>query len=292
MAEYSIKDLEKLSGIKAHTLRIWEKRHGLLQPQRTDTNIRYYNDLDLKRLLNVSILNEQGIKISKIAAMTSIQVEDMVKELSSSLKSERYYVDRLIMAMVDLDEDRFLELLNEVTLKMGFEDLVVKVLYGFLDQIGILWLTGNINPAQEHFVSNLIRQKLLVAIDGLGKVQNENAPKFLMFLPEKEMHELALLFYQYLVKKTGFKAYYLGQCVPAKDVLVTMDTLNPEYLVGVMVTPQFPDGGKEFFSICESKSSCKKIFLTGAATDEKRLSSKKLKVFQDAVEFKAILSTL
>lgn len=289
MASYSIKDLEKLSGIKAHTLRIWEKRHGLLEPKRTDTNIRSYDDDQLKKILTVSILNEQGLKISKIASMSRQELEDNVRDISSHSRSTKYYVEQLIMSMVDLDEGKFQNIIHEVSMKLGFEDLVTQVLYAFLDQIGVLWLTGNIIPSQEHFVSNLIRQKISVAIDNLPQVSDPKAESMVLFLPEKELHEIGLLLYYYLTKKAGYKVIYLGQCVPAADMIQTLDDISPDYLVSSITTPQFKDGGVRFFTECSEHPALKKIIVSGPGIGSKVTAIPKVLSFKKADEFKQIL---
>src|SRR4028119_2082894 len=162
MSVYSIKDLEHLSGIKAHTLRIWEQRYNIIRPKRTDTNIRYYDDTDLKLVLNISLLKEHGFKISEIARMT---MEDMSQEvLSLTDKNLRYsdQIQALTLSMIDLDEERFEKIMSTNALQVGFEQTMINIVYPFLIKIGVLWQTGAISPAQEHFISNLIRQKLTV----------------------------------------------------------------------------------------------------------------------------------
>src|SRR6478736_1342000 len=167
MGKYSIKELEQLSGIKAHTIRIWEKRHHLIQPERTQTNIRLYSDDDLKKIINVSVLNNHGVKISKIANLTADDLNKQVITLAESQNSTDLYIDQLVVSMVDLEEEAFEHLISSLTMKFGLERTITEIIYPFLDKIGILWQTGNISPAQEHFISNLIRQKLIVAIDAL-----------------------------------------------------------------------------------------------------------------------------
>ncbi|MCF8256559.1 MAG: MerR family transcriptional regulator [Flavobacteriales bacterium] len=235
MGHYSIKDLEKLSGIKAHTIRIWEKRYGLIVPDRTDTNIRTYSDDELKKLLNVSILNSHGIKISKIA---NLRPEDMNLELNRILDTDTKYeshIDSLVVAMVDLDRRRFEKILADCNLRMGFEDTCIRILYPFLQKVGLMWQTNAINPAQEHFISNLIRQKLFVAIDELYDPDPDNRPKVVMALPEGEMHELGLLFYRYLMERRGFNTIYLGQSVPFEDLVQTVQAHRADYMVTAFV---------------------------------------------------------
>ncbi|MDX5478997.1 MAG: MerR family transcriptional regulator, partial [Cyclobacteriaceae bacterium] len=166
MSTYSIKDLEQLSGIKAHTLRIWEQRYSLLSPKRTDTNIRYYDDEDLKLILNVALLNDNGIKISKIASMSSEEMREQVVKMTEKSLTHDDQIHALTICMIEMDEERFDKVLSTNILKIGFEQTMMNIIYPFMSKIGVLWQTGAINPAQEHFISNLVRQKLIVAIDG------------------------------------------------------------------------------------------------------------------------------
>lgn len=218
MIKYSIKDLEQLSGIKAHTIRIWEKRYGLFEPERTPTNIRYYSDEDLKKLLNVTILNRNGYKISNIVSMDNHEMNDRIIEISDSFHDFTNQIEQLTLAMIDFDEVRFERVLSSSVIKIGFDETVTRILYPFFERIGVLWQIGTIYPAQEHFVSNLIRQKLIIAIDGQVGNYKDKPETFLMFLPPNEWHELGLLFYNYLIRKAGHNVIYLGQSLPLEDL--------------------------------------------------------------------------
>lgn len=232
MGKYTIKELERLSGIKAHTLRIWEKRYNIFNPDRTETNIRTYSDSELKKLLNISILNQHGYKISKIADLSEEEMLQQVTSISSEEDENlTVFIDQLTIAMVELDENKFEKLLSNYILRLGFEKTIIEIMYPFLEKIGILWLSGNITPIQEHFISNLIRQKIIVAIDGLTTTADPMAEKVVMFLPEEELHEIGLLFYYYLVKSMGYKTYYLGQYVPLNDLERIVKGMEPRYLV-------------------------------------------------------------
>ncbi len=230
MSTYSIKDLERLTGIKAHTIRIWEKRYGIVDPSRTDSNIRWYNDDDLKKLLNVSILNRHGYKISRIAELSAQQINQKIMEVVRPESDYLSQIESLVVSMIELNEDRFEKILNQSIIKIGFEETLYYVVYPFFEKIGLLWQTGTINPAQEHFISNLIRMKLCVAIDSLPAVTNPGARKIIMFLPEWELHEIGLLTYYYIAKKHGVKVYYLGQNVPFNDLLSVGHTVEPDML--------------------------------------------------------------
>lgn len=236
MSTYSIKDLEQLSGIKAHTLRIWEQRYGFISPKRTETNIRFYDSEDLKLILNVALLKDNGYKISKIATLGRDKLNEIVLQLTE--KNWRYpdQINALLLSMIDLNEGRFEEVIATNASRIGFESTILNVVYPFLSKIGVLWQTDAINPAQEHFVTNLIRQKIIVAIDGLPSPDQSTASKYLFYLPESELHELTLLFASYLVKARNNRAIYFGQNLPFDDVVTIYDVLNPEYIVTVITT--------------------------------------------------------
>jgi DNA-binding transcriptional MerR regulator len=234
MGKYSIKDLETLSGIKAHTIRIWEKRYGIITPDRTDTNIRTYCDSDLKKLLNIALLNNNGLKISKICKLKYQDILQEVEKLGETDTSFPTYVDRLVVSMVDLDRPKFEKIIAEGTDKLGFEDFCINVLYPFLQKVGVMWMADSINPAQEHFISSLIIQKMYVATDKLYSSEPKKT-KAVFFLREGELHEMGLLFYRYLMKKRGVEAIYLGQSVPLNDLKQVVQAHQPEYLVTAFV---------------------------------------------------------
>jgi methanogenic corrinoid protein MtbC1 len=234
MGKYSIKNLETLSGIKAHTIRIWEQRYGVITPDRTDTNIRTYCDTDLKKLLNIAMLNNSGLKISKISKLSD---EDLSLEVQRIGESETEYpiqIDRLIVAMVDLDRSKFETILADCIETMGFEDTCINVLYPLLQKIGVMWLANSINPAQEHFISSLIIQKMYSAIDNLY-TEGPKGKKVIFFLREGELHEMGLLFFRYLMEKRGFDTIYLGQSVPFEDLKQTVEAHKPDFLVTALV---------------------------------------------------------
>jgi len=231
MIKYSIKDLEKLTGIKAHTIRIWEKRYNIVCPLRTTTNIRFYTDSDLKRLLNVSILNRNGFKISNIVRLTKEEINSSVLEAASVSLNFESQIENLVIAMIDMDEYKFEKTISNSILKLGFDDTVANIIYPFLEKIGLLWQIGTINPAHEHFITNLIRQKLIIAIDAQSNDPIPNNKTFLLFLPEGELHELSLLFYTYLIKKRGHKVIFLGQSLPFEDLQQAKLISHPDFLV-------------------------------------------------------------
>lgn len=261
--EMSIKELEALSGIKAHTIRIWEQRYGILNPDRTPTNIRTYSNDDLKVLLNISYLNKNGYKISHIAKMSEAERVAKVEELFEDSHDFAQHVDALTMAMVELDEARFEKIITKCTIQFGFEQMIEHVIYPFLQKIGVMWMTNAIHPAQEHFITNLIRQKLIVAIDGLPVHKSDRTDKYLLFLPEGEIHELSLLYTNYLLRSKGKEVIYLGLNVPLEDVQAIAHLYKPEYLFTIItVHPTQKELGRYIKKLSASVDA--NILLTGA----------------------------
>jgi DNA-binding transcriptional MerR regulator len=261
VSTYSIKDLEQLSGIKAHTLRIWEQRYNLLSPKRTDTNIRYYDDADLKLILNVALLNDNGFKISKIASMEHQELRDEVMKLTERSLTHDDQIHALTISMIEMDEERFDKILSSNILKLGFEQTMLNIIYPFMSKIGVLWQTGAINPAQEHFISNLVRQKLIVAID--GQVTNGGGKKFLLYLPAGELHEISLLFACYLIKSKGHKVIYLGQNTPNEDLNSVYAMHQPDYLMTVVTTSPSAEQIQEYLDNLSERFNEAKILVSG-----------------------------
>lgn len=225
MNQFTIKDLENLSGIKAHTIRIWEQRYSFLKPERTETNIRYYNNDHLKTILNIALLNKYGYKISHIDRMSAEDINQKILSLTVPEAQEEHKINLLIQCMVDVDMHRFESLLNHYIRDYGVEKTVLQIIFPFLVKIGMLWVTNHIHPAQEHLVSNIIRQKILLAIDSLP-LTDSSKPAVLMFLPEGELHEIGLLFMHYILKNNGFNILYVGANIPLKDVAAIVNVSN------------------------------------------------------------------
>ncbi|MDH4472612.1 MAG: MerR family transcriptional regulator [Fluviicola sp.] len=229
MAEYKIKDVEILTGIKAHTIRIWEKRYRLLTPSRTDTQIRTYTDAELTALINIAMLNKQGIKISRIAEMTDKEIANKVVELSNYDHGETH-IDQMILSLIQLDESLFRNTLTVLIKKIGLIETYQQYVIPFLERIGVMWLVGSINPAQEHFISNLIRQRLISELELLPP-PDPSKPLVILFLPEHEWHELGLLFYHYHLRQKGIRTIYLGQSLPYASLLESIRSLKPKWIL-------------------------------------------------------------
>ncbi|MFC2101033.1 MerR family transcriptional regulator [Bacteroidota bacterium] len=293
MAAYSIRDLEVLTGIKAHTIRIWEKRYCIMEPQRTDSNIRYYTDLDLKWLLNISLLYRHGLKISNIACMNIEEINDKIMEFTRNPLNENNQIDSLIIAMINLNEIQFEEALSKSTNTIGFEETVVKILYPFLIRIGILWQINSINPAQEHFVSNIIRQKLIVAIHGLKTNQRKNGKKFILFMPEGELHELGMLFNYYLIKNSGHEVIYLGQSVPFNDLIEVTKIREHHYLLTSITSGLSENELKSYINKLSLQFPKKKILVSGPLITEYNFPiSRNIVKILSITDFKRILDKI
>ncbi len=229
MNAFTIKDLENLSGIKAHTIRIWEQRYAFIKPQRTQTNIRYYTNEELKKILNISLLNKYGFKISHINKMSPVEIHDKIVSLSNTQAQQERIINDMIQYMVDMNMDRFEEVMDNYITVRGFDKAITQVIFPFLERIGILWLANHINPAQEHLVTNIIRQKLIAGIETVF-THISTQKLVLLFLPEGEHHELGLLYISYLLKTRGIKTLYLGANVPAADIEYVSKLKKPDYL--------------------------------------------------------------
>ncbi|MEQ8363832.1 MAG: MerR family transcriptional regulator [Cyclobacteriaceae bacterium] len=289
MGSYSIKELETLSGIKAHTIRIWEKRHSIIAPKRTTTNIRYYSDDDLKKIINVSLLNNSGLKISKIAQMSEPELNSEIVQLTESKSEASIFIDQLVVCMIDMQEDQFEKLLSHLIMKFGFERTITEVIYPFLEKIGILWQTGNITPAQEHFITNLVRQKIIVAIDSLP-FPEQGALKVVLFLPENELHEIGLLFYHFIVKSLGYKTYYLGQHLPYEDLKQVCAKHQPDIIITSIIASQKPQKITEYLQKLSQDVPKPQILIGGNPNPVSIPKLSNFKVIENATALKTILA--
>lgn len=234
---YQINDLERLSGVKSHTIRIWEKRYGLISPHRTETNIRYYDDEQLKKLLNVASLSNAGLKISKIAAMSADELKNQIKDAQthSSVKFD-FYINDLIAAMLDFNEPIFNELYDDIVQKFGIKNAIQDIVYPFLYKTGVLWRIDETMPVQEHFASTLIKKKLFSLLNNLSLNSNKKKKKFLLFLPANEWHEIGLLYAEYIIRSEGHETINLGQNVPFADIEYVAQKTQPHYLLTFLIS--------------------------------------------------------
>ena len=216
---FSIRDMENLSGIKAHTIRIWEKRYNLFSPERTDTNIRTYNLESLQKLLNVTLLYNNGYKISKIAKLGDSKIPALVNEIISEKSEKSHALNSLKLAMLNFDQSLFLKTYNELMEEKSFTQIFNEVFLPLLSELGLLWQTNTISPAHEHFISNLIKQKIYIHTEKLQfDAPTKNDKVYVLFLPENEIHELGLLYVNYQLALHGYKTIYLGQTMPVESL--------------------------------------------------------------------------
>ncbi len=229
MNSFNIKDLENLSGIKAHTIRIWEQRYTFLNPNRTGTNIRIYSNEELKTVLNIALLNKYGFKISHIAQMNKEELKNKIFSLTNLQAQQERIVNEMINCMIDIDFEQFESILDQHISRLGIEKSITQIIFPFLERVGILWVTSNINPAQEHLITNIIRQKIILGIETVTSIFN-STKLCIVFLPEGEHHELGILFIHYLLKSKGIKVIYLGANVPIADIEYLCKRKSPDFI--------------------------------------------------------------
>lgn len=269
---FSIRDMENLSGIKAHTIRIWEKRYNLFSPERTDTNIRTYNLESLQKLLNVTLLYNNGYKISKIAKLGDGKIPAMVNEIIAQKSEKSHAMNSLKLAMLNFDQSLFLNTYNNLMEEKSFTQIFNEVFIPLLNELGLLWQTNTISPAHEHFISNLIKQKIYIHTE---KLQLEAPAKdeevFVLFLPENEIHELGLLYVNYQLALKGYKTIYLGQTMPIKsleDLLKYYNNLRFVSYFTVAPTKDEIDNYFERFREVLQKSPGSKLLVLGYQIQE------------------------
>ncbi len=289
MPTYSIKDLENLTGIQAHTIRIWEQRYNLLSPERTPTNIRIYSDKDLRKLLSVALLNNNGLKISKIANLSDIEIAEAVLQLSegddSNLESQ---IESLKLIMVDMNEAKFEKMFAHLVLQMGFEEAIMNIFIPFFKKLAYLWQTDSVTVAQINFISALYKQKLYVAIDGLPPTEKPKSKKIILFLPKSEWLDNGLIFCNYLAKKRGFQTLYLGASFPVEELPDILQK-NPNNVMLSVATLSHIDLTAYYSKILAVCNEDQRLLLTGNQSGTVKLNDGRLTIFQDIKEFKDFL---
>ena len=261
---FSISDLENLSGVKAHTIRVWERRYGLLLPARTGTNIRHYNVEDLRDLLNIAYLNNHGVKISKIAAMTNELRESSVREIGNKAPGPSALINELVMSMLHFDELRFEGRCNTFAQQHGFRALAEQVFLPLMTQVGLLWQSKNIRPAHEHFVSNLVRRRI-EAETHAQPVAAAGSPTYVLYLREKEVHELGILYANYLLRSAGKAVIYLGQSVPTSDLSQLVASTSGTLVMVTVLTTNYNGGTVPFLKELHSMATHQRVthWITG-----------------------------
>lgn len=263
MATYSIKDIEQLTGIRSHTLRIWERRYELLLSKRTDTNIRFYDEEDLKYLLQAALLLNGGYRISKISQMSFQERTNCIEKISNQSESNyEVFIHKLILSMIEMNEVLFNQVIQECFTTKGVEFSMFHILYPFLERLGIMWIVGSANPANEHFISNLIRQKLIAEIDKLPIPSPRTSPCYLLFLPEGELHEISLLLLNYMLRVRGNYTLYLGQNTPIKEAKESLKHYAAKYIFTIL-TSASPRKAQEMIVELDELSSNYTVLVAG-----------------------------
>ena len=263
---FLISQLQQFSGIKAHTLRMWEQRYNALTPNRSEGNTRYYDNTQLRRLLNIVSLMEMGHKVSKLSSMSDEELfallDEVLKNNTSVDDPIEYFIAQLIAAGLTYDESHFDKLLSHCLLRFGMKGSYVKVIYPMLVRVGLMWTTDEMPQTQEHFISNLIRQKLFSAIDSLPPAKSVSN-SWLLFLPENEFHEIGLLFANYLIRQAGYKVIYLGSNVSYETLINAVQEIDPLNLLFFLVHYDFPQDSQEYLAKLTEKFKHQNIYLSG-----------------------------
>ena len=292
MNVFSIKDLELLSGIKAHTIRIWEQRYSLLKPTRSGTNIRFYNNEELKLVLNVSLLNRYGYKISHIDKMTTVEMQEKIVALSHSDAQQERLVNELIQHMIELEIEKFEDVLDKCIAVRGIEKTIINIVFIFLERVGILWQTNHVNPAQEHLVTHVIRQKLILGIENIRTPINIEK-KVLLYLPEGEHHELCLLLIYFILKNKGISVLYLGTNISLKDVQYVVDIKNPLFLFTHLTAIAHSFNLEKYLSNISSKLPDSKFILSGQMIQNyKKMVPQNVEIMKSLVEVMEHIKTI
>lgn len=270
---FSIKDLENLSGIKAHTIRIWEKRYDILNPERTDTNIRTYDGENLQKLLNISFLNSHGYKISRISKMDDNEISSLVKRISASSSAENRSKNAFKMAMMNFDDHLFQETYRKLRETKTFREVFQDVFVPLLEEIGLLWQTDTIKPIHEHYVTELIKQKIYLNIAELKftTLPSVNHQLYVLFLPENEIHDLGILYLNYELLAAGRKAIYLGPSLPMDNFDYLLDRHDNLIFVSYLTVSPTNTNISEFIDsfqdrICKEKT--RELLLFGQRSQE------------------------
>ena len=253
-SNFSIKNLEHLSGIKAHTIRIWEKRYNLFEPERTDTNIRLYNLENLQKLLNVTLLYNNGYKISKIALLSPQEINVNVHKLTINKNADDWSIGLFKLAMINFDQRLFTKTFNDLLEQFSFSEVFKNVFVPLMNELGVLWQTNSISPSHEHFITSLVKQKIHAMCEDLQQKSTRRTDRrFVLFLPDNEIHELGLLYLQYEVLSNGFQCVFLGQSVPIESLSNLVDIGEPITFISYFTIEPSQDKIKAYLNTFNSE---------------------------------------
>ncbi len=294
MNSFSISQLAQFSGVKAHTIRIWEQRYNALKPNRTEGNTRYYDNQQLRRLLNIVSLADLDYKVSELCMMPDKKLFKLIEELNlgNQNKTYEYFIAHLVSAGMSYDEPGFEKIFSHCMLRYGMKDTYLRVIYPMLVRIGLMWSVDTIPPAHEHFISNVLRQKLFTAIDSLPAAKPESG-SWLLFLPENEFHEIGLLFASYLIRSSSQKVIYLGSNVPFQSLKMAVENASCENLLMFFVHAGFPEDARDYINKLSNQFKGKNIFVAGGRQFTEQLGKlKKIRFLNSAEDLITQLSSL
>lgn len=267
MRHYTLYELEKLTGILGATIRVWERRYNIIKPKRTDTNRRWYDDDDLKRLINISVIYNSGIRISTIAGYSESELVEKAEYLTRSSSNTDKHINSLIVAMLSFDSKAINEIILRSIMNTGFEETFINVVFPFMRRVGVMWHTGSVNAGGEHFISNILRARLITAFESLPPADDQKARRVIMFLPENELHELGLLFYAYIIRKMGHEVLYLGQTTPFSALAEVNEKWRSDMLfTGALTDLSIPEPDKYLRNLSSTFNSLK-ILVSGSLAE-------------------------
>lgn len=284
---FSIKDLENFSGIKAHTIRIWEKRYRILEPDRTDSNIRTYSEAELKKILNVAYLNRNGLKISKIARLNEDELTQKVMSLSSSNDNpdNDFQPGKILMAAIRFNEELFKESLSNFTKLRGLEESYIKYLNPLLEKARILWQTGSLSRAQEQFVRNTIRQIIIIEDNLLKSASGKNRPTVAMINTSDTLSDNNFLFYKYVLKNRDYDVIFTGGILPASEVIEIHKIKSFDFLVVNSSAFDFAKKKIGYFNSIGKSLMIKKIIFTDSPEEPDKKVNDRLMMAKDPTDF-------
>ncbi|WP_420573006.1 MerR family transcriptional regulator [Kordia sp.] len=287
--KFSIKDLENLSGVKAHTIRIWEKRYDLLAPDRTDTNIRTYDIKSLQKLLNITLLYKNGYKISKIAQIPEDKIHILVREIATEKNIHNQALNSFKLSMLNFDYSLFYNTYNKLLAEKSFREIFYETFIPLLNELGVLWHTNTINPAHEHFISSLVKQKIILNTERIQSLEKSNKSKtFVLYLPENEIHEIGLLYLNYELQLKGYHTIYLGQTIPIDSLINIQNFFSELHFISYFTVTPPEDKLEAYLEEFEEKIGFKAnhLWLLGyqARHVKNTKNNKNLKVFKSIID--------
>jgi DNA-binding transcriptional MerR regulator len=286
---FSIKDLENFSGIKAHTIRIWEKRYNVLEPSRTDTNIRLYDLKSLQKLLNITLLHNHGYKISKISKYPNEKIPQLVREIISEKSAKNHAISGFKMAMLNFDQAQFLSIYEDLLSEKSFREVFFEVFIPLLTELGLLWQSDSITPAHEHFISSLIQQKIWVNTEKVQAIEpTKKDTVFVLYLPTNEIHELGLMYLNYEIASHGYKSIYLGESVPLENLHILNKYFDKITYVSYFTVEPDKDEVNQYIKDIKEKVLAEngKFWVTGRITEHihPSLLNDQIKTFKTILE--------